>query len=143
MNSKGSQKNVKLARSKLADIRWGLRGSLVVTGIYCGWVIAVRAIVGDRPFTANSVSLGTVVLTYAVVGMMAGALVGVMRPFLKWRAGAYAAGVSTGLILSMGIIASVKGYPSTWDRGSWIAVLVVSIAAGFVVGDAIWKRQNA
>ena len=124
------------------NIRWGIRGGLAISALYCGWVTIVYLGQGSAPFERNGVSFGSIVTTYVVVGLVAGALVGLFRPHLTSKVGAYTAGLVAGTAISFGIVVSRSGFPATWRPANWVSFPVFAIFAGLVIGHELWKSHS-
>lgn len=123
------------------NLRWGIRGGLVIAVVYCIWVTAVFLIQGSGPFERQGVTLLSVILTYLGVGATAGGVVGLLRPLTSHRLGAYLAGITAGIPVAVGLAICVRGFPSQWDFADRMLVPVFSVIAGVVIGSELRKKS--
>lgn len=87
----------------IANLRWGIRWGLLFAAILGSWAVIVFAIRGFKEFAKLEVTISAVIGFYFVSGSVAGVILGLCRPLLKWRSGAGVVGaVSAIVILGMG-----------------------------------------
>jgi hypothetical protein len=127
----------------LQNIRWGVRGGLALALLYCAWITAVRVFGGARPFEREGVTYLGVAAAYLAIGLSAGAVVGVLRPMTRHRAGAYVVGLFAGTVLSSAITALVAGPPWRWDFDEWVVLPIVAAGAGALIGRELAKSGGA
>lgn len=116
------------------DVKSGLLGGLGVSAVYCVWVLGVYALRGSAPFDRNGVTLPGVLVTYLTVGLLAGAVVGVLRPISRRPIGAYVVGFVAAFPIAAGIAVLVEGLPARWDYTMWLALLMTWVVFGAIVG---------
>lgn len=78
-------------------------------------------------------------MAYISIGLMAGAVVGLLRPLIQWRFGAYLVGLIAGVPVAVGLIICVRGFPQQWDFADRALVPIFVVIAGFVIGRELWK----
>jgi hypothetical protein len=76
----------------LKNLRWGLGAGLFFACFFSAWVAVVYLFRGSAPFEARSVTLLSTVARYFGGGLLAGAIVGLLRSLTRWRLGAMAVG---------------------------------------------------
>jgi hypothetical protein len=125
-----------------SDIRWGISGAMFIAGVYSAWVMAVYVFRGSEPFSRVGMTLPLVVVTYLAVGFVAGLIVGLLRPLTRWKAGAYVVGLVAALFGGAGIVAALRGPPTTWDFDEWLVLPIVALGAAWVIGSELWKHRD-
>lgn len=86
-----------------ANLRWGIRWGLLFAAALSSWAALLFAIRGFQEFRKLEVTMPRVIAFYLVSGSVAGVILGLCRPLLKWRSGAGVVGaVSAVVILGMG-----------------------------------------
>lgn len=84
-------------RDVIRDLRWGLNRAFPITALFGSLGAIFRLLIG--PSYAPGVTLPELILAYAVMGIVAGALVGVFRPLTRGLIGSAALGAIWGICL--------------------------------------------
>lgn len=123
------------------NVKWGAARGTAVAAMYCLWATVLYALRGTEPFDRHGLGFGLVLATYLTVGVAAGGIVGLMRPFATRRIGAYVAGLVAGLPIALGITVAIKGLPKQWDYVVWFGFPLFWLAVAGVVGHEL--RRNS
>lgn len=110
--------------------------------IYSAWVLVIYFMRGSAPFDRVGASLGVVVGFYLAMGMLGGAVVGVMWPLARWRAGAFGISLLVAFMVTMGALIVLEGSPAEWDPRIWIVVPIMGGAFGLAFGNSLWKAAR-
>jgi len=93
--------------------------------------------------TKLGVTLETVVMTYLMGGVVAGAIVGALLPLRRTAIGASFVGFVAAVPVWMGIFyAGGSGSPLRWDSSDWEGVVVISLAFGIAGGRMLRKELD-
>jgi hypothetical protein len=112
------------------------RGVRPPTAIWLGTPI------GPEPFSRLGVSLATVMATYVTVGVLAGAVIGLLRPLTGNGFGAFVVGYLAAVPITAGLMTCLKGWPSTWTTGSWHSFPMLVLIFGTMVGYELDRRAD-
>jgi len=97
---------------------------------------------GAKPFAANKVSPASAIAVYLISGPIAGALLGLLRPFTRHLPGAMLVSIPVSFPVFAGALLAVSGMPWTWDRGTWIMLLILTCAIGPFFGGILWYQNR-
>lgn len=125
------------------NLRWGVIAGLFFACFYSLFVTGLYLLRGSAPFEANETTYGQVVLSYFGTGIVAGALVGLLRPLLRWRLGAVVVGVVAAFAVFVGISLVDQGGFSQWDAGTWRMCAVLAVLLGAPCALIRWHRSRA
>lgn len=128
-------------RSIRTDLRWGVRGGLGVAGTYALVATVTRLAGGTRAFERQGVAYPAAVMSYVVLGVAAGAVVGLCRPALRHNIGRVVVGLGVGALLASGIALVAAGHPSRWDLDEYGAIILVALGVAVVLAREL--RQDA
>jgi hypothetical protein len=129
-----------MAANRTSNVRWGVTRGLFVAVLYCLWVSAVYVIRGTEPFDRQGISYAALVTTYIVVGVLAGAIVGTLRPLARSKLGAFGIGFAAAVPISGGLAIALFGAPLKWGAGGFTVVAIYAALVGLFIGSEIWKR---
>lgn len=123
-------------RSLSTDLRWGLGWASGFVVAYCLIATIVFVIAGppDGP-----VSFSQILLTYVLLGVVAGTLVGLLRPWFRTKSGATVCGMLVGTAVYLGGGMTVAGFGVLHQPGPVIALFLVGIVVGGLTGAKWWK----
>jgi hypothetical protein len=121
------------------NIVWGVRRGLAFAGVISAFVL-VMYIANGAAFANLGMSLPEIVLLYALGGVLAGGVVGAMRPWTRTRLGAMVAGVAAALPASLAFGVALYGAPSRWRRTELANCVIYAVIMGVVGGSALWNR---
>jgi hypothetical protein len=116
----------------LRNIGWGMRWGARLALIFCGWILVLMLF--ERSLTLHlrhghaGPGLGVIVL-YMIGGPFAGAIVGLLRPLLRWRLGAMATGTLAAVLLFLGVRILLFGF-APWRTEDTILVIAGSLMLG-------------
>lgn len=123
------------------DVGWALGWSLGAFALLGGFVAVMTALSGGRVRlrSGRELTLGQVVVTYLIAGIILGLVVGLLRPLTKTREGVWlVSAIAGGLTFpSFGVL--VYGPPQAWNVAVLIGSIVIGIALGIGMGDHIYK----
>jgi hypothetical protein len=89
--------------------------------------------------SGRELTLGQVVITYLVAGIIVGLVVGVLRPLTKTREGVWLVSAIAGGLTFPSFGVPVFGPPQTWDGTLWILAILAGVVFGIGMGDHIYK----
>ena len=125
-----------------ANLKWGVKGGLGMALFYCMWVGVLYVLRGPEPFSRQGVSLTTVVATYLAVGVVAGGVVGLLRPLTGNGFGAFVVGYVAALPITAGLMICVTGWPTTWTARWWHEFPILVLIFGTMVGFELNRRAE-
>jgi hypothetical protein len=123
------------------DLRWGLGIAAFFIAFYALIAVVLYFLRGADSFEAQGLSLPRLLLAYLGGGVVAGCILGLLRPLTRWRLGAALVGVAVALPVFLGIGLALFGMPSTWDSSVWGAMVGAAVLLGSVGGADSWKQQ--
>jgi hypothetical protein len=129
-------------RNAVNNVKWGVSGGLGIASFYCIWVIVVYTLAGAEAFTRQGVSLQAVIATYLVVGVSAGALIGLFRRWAENWFGAFVVGLAAGVPIAAGLMICINGWPTTWSHRTRHLFPMFSVVAGSAVGFLLNRRAE-
>jgi hypothetical protein len=123
----------------LRNIAWGLGWALkfIVAYSLLGTVIFFMAGPGKVPL-----SLTQLLGTYFVVGLSAGIIVGLLRPFSRRQPGAIAIGMIVAAVIYLGVAISVEGPGVLREPGPVVALLLAACVVGGLSGRKWWNESR-
>lgn len=127
------------ARSVRHDLRWGIRGAFNVAVVYAFVATCQRVVRGTRAFDHHGVTYPAVLTSYVLIGLAAGALVGLCRPLLVHGAGRLAVGLLVGALVASGFTLVVAGPPACWDFDEYAVMGIVAPTVGVVLAREFRK----
>lgn len=126
-------------RELLRDVTWGARLGLWF-GLFYSLVSTVIVVIRGGALSSRAVSLQGLIGLYLSMGLVAGALVGLMRPVARNRLGACVVGTVVTIPVIVGIAAMKDGLPANWGQVLRIA-LFCSVIAGPVFALVLWEKD--
>jgi hypothetical protein len=119
----------------LKGMAWGLGMAM----LYSAYAIVLATVSGPEPFDKLGVTLETVVMTYLLGGVVAGAIVGALLPLRRTAVGRSFVGFVAAVPVFIGIFYAMQGNPARWDSSDWEGVVVISVAFGIAGGRMLRK----
>jgi hypothetical protein len=124
------------------DIKTGVVSGLIIATVYSVYTIVLFITRGTAPFDANGVTPAGVIAAYYGGGLVAGGIVGVFRPLLRWRLGATFVGIVAAFAVFAGIGMANEGYLWHWTARTWQVSIIASLILGPVCADIVWRSSN-
>lgn len=124
----------------ITNVAWGIRRSVFFITAYLlvGGIGALASAIGGRiPWTWVLL----IPVIYVCGGLMAGAIVGALRPFVGNILGAWVAGVLAALPLAVGVLFLIEGLPWTSMHSQFLVVFPVVL--GGPGGVILWAINRA
>jgi len=86
----------------IGNLKWGVKGGLAFAAVYCLWVGLLSLIGGPETFSHLGVTVTSLMATYVAVGVLAGAVIGLLRPLTGNDFGAFVVGYLAALPITTG-----------------------------------------
>ena len=126
--------------SLIGNLRWGVGFGLAFAAVYSLYVTMLYLVEGSQPFDRLHTSLLQMIAIYAIGGVTAGTVVGVMRPYLRARLVAILVGILAAIVVFCGVAIASHGMPWHWHRAEWGSLALSSLLLGSFGGNWFWKR---
>jgi len=130
-----------LLRNVLWGVYWGICGA-VFYSLVAGLIYLVG---GSEPFARHSSTLGMTIIGYFVGGILAGLIIGILRPLNRWAWGAGVVGFLAAIPIWAGMRVAIHGLkPVSWSD----VETIIQLSALFgpicgVVARSRWPRGAA
>jgi hypothetical protein len=117
-------------RDAVAGVKWGLGAA----GVLCAWVtvVALVNLVVNGSLTlrgrGQEYHILAIIAAYVVGGAVTGAIVGALRPLLRWKFGAAVVGAMAAVPL-VGITVARSGFTS-WEAADTFGVVFGALVLG-------------
>jgi hypothetical protein len=121
------------------NVVWGLRWSLKFVVAYS--LIAGSVFIFSGP-SDGPLSFPQILLMYLGLGVVAGIVIGLLRPLFRTRMGATVAGMIVGAAVYIGGGISVAGIQVMHEPGPVIALLLAALLVGGLSGSKWWKQTS-
>jgi len=128
---------------RAVNIRWGLGWGLAFAAFYCVIALVLNALSDGEAFPEKRVTLPQVLVLYVTCGVLAGLVVGALRPLTKTKMGATVVGTIVAFPVSMGFGLLHSGAPWLWPEETWIATLVFALVFGVMGTEVLWDKPSA
>ena len=126
--------------SFLRNLSWGVGLGLAFAAAYSLYVAVLYLAEGSQPFDRLHTSLQKVIAIYVIGGVASGAVVGMMRPYLRLRLVAIIVGILAALVVFLGIAVASQGMPWRWTKAAWGSLVLCSLLLGSFGGNWFWKH---
>ena len=103
----------------IGNLKWGVKGGLRFAVFYSLWIGLLFLIGGPETFGRLGVTVTRLMATYVAVGVLAGAMIGLLRPLTGNDFGAFVVGYLTAVPITAGFGICLNGWPSTWTTRRW------------------------
>ena len=124
----------------VTNLAWGVGLGLAFAAVYSLYVAVLYLAEGSQPFDRLHTSLLKVIAIYAIGGVTAGTVVGVMRPYVRIRLVAILVGIMAAIVVFFGIAVASQGMPWRWTRAAWLSLAACSLLLGSFGGNWFWKH---
>ena len=119
----------------VANIRWGVWWGLRLAAFFTAVVVLEYIALGAAPFAHIGMSLLSTIGTYFVVGVTAGAVVGMLRPFTNTFYGSVSVGIAGAFVGAVVIVSMKSGPPNHWGYVEWATVVIGAVVYGAYLGS--------
>ena len=126
----------------MGNLKWGVKGGLGIASFYCVWVGGLYLLGGPEPFSRLGVSLTSVIATYLVGGVAAGAVIGLLRPLSRNDFGAFVVGYLAAVPITAGLMIRLDGWPTAWTVRRWHEFPILVLVFGTMVGFELSRRRD-
>lgn len=124
------------------DLKWGVGYGLAFAAAYSAIVLVQYLVTGPGVVESRHITLGPTIAAYFVGGVVGGALVGLLRPFTRWRVGATLIGIIACLPLAIAFVVVIDGSPSHWKEETIVGTLIAAVLIGAIVGYRAWEAPS-
>ena len=116
----------RVSKSTRDNLKWGVSHGLGIAALYAGLGLLRMLIRGISPFgPAGKVALAAIT-ALVVVGLVAGTIVGLLRPHTRNPFGALLVGfLAAAPVVVLLEAVLVKGLPTTWANDDWAMTLIL------------------
>jgi len=125
------------------NVVWGIKWGVILGAIPCGLSLIGAVVRATHSFEASgstsSVTLRTALLVDVVGSLAAGTIMGLVRPLLRWRAGAIVTGIVDGIVWFVLAGTAVRGSPWNWGTPYWVGVMAAGMSIGGLVANGFWE----
>lgn len=116
------------------NLKWGFGWGLF-TGVFFGLIAAV-AFVLRKP---DEPRFWLIVALYPAIGIMGGAIIGLLRPWITTKARV----VLAATLVIMPVVATanviIDGWPSSWELKDLLGLIVICSMLGLIYGSTVWN----
>jgi hypothetical protein len=116
-------------------------GLMFATG-FSLWVALLSVLRGSTDFAKYRLNLGQIIALYFAGGAVAGAIVGVLRPYTKHLIGAMLVGFIAAIPAVALAYGAMESSPLSWSGSDWIVVLISSAFLGPMMGLIRWNQTR-
>jgi len=125
----------------MKNIMSGAKVGAVFGLLYCLVAVVIFAVQGNEPFEHNQVTLPAVLALYLCSGILAGAIVGGLKPLTRTKPGAMLVGLVAVTPLAFGIGTMLWGFPSSWTSDIWITMGIFILIFGPAGANTLWGKM--
>jgi len=130
----------------VGNLRWGVAQGAIFAGLFSFGLLLLALGRGSFRWSSYGLSFGEIVLVYFVGCMLAGAVVGLLRPFTRWRLGAMLVGVVAAVPATATLGIAMSGNPLAWkpdDRFAFYGIIVtMGPLCGLIRWSQTWGRER-
>ena len=130
---------MQLTSRSLRDWGWGISWAFGYAVLYSAWVVFVSGGELTRPIAESGQTPLHIIATYFAIAAIVGPLLGLFRPALGFRLGAFVIGSVVGFVTYAGF--GLAGGDS--DGTYLIVAAVVGVVAGGGLGVVFFDRQRS
>ena len=125
------------------NLRWGVGNGLYMACFFTVVVVLIRVFADHNSSSASHrLSLPVIIGVYVVGGVLAGAIVGVLRPLTRYAIGAMLVSLPAFLPIATLITMAYEGSPEHWGKAVWETVLLLTCTAGPGFGLVTWLSSQ-
>jgi hypothetical protein len=137
-SARASEKRVGPVWTVLRNLRWGAGWGLSLASLFSLYVFALSIIRGSAPFDRHGISPAEVIQAYLVGGVVAGALIGLLRPLTRWGWGAALLGLIASIPI-VGLIGLALHGPDP-SSSEILAQAITAVLLGPSVAFMLWRQ---
>lgn len=126
----------KTIRNALWGVTWGVGMAMWFTLI----ATVIYVIAGAQRLEGFPMTLPALIGTYCAGGILAGFVVGLLRPLGRRWWGAMLIGVVGAFLTMLSVGIAMEGWITRWDRSNFEAAVTYSLLAGPVTGLLVWWK---
>jgi hypothetical protein len=129
----------------VSRLAWGVRWGALFGAAFVMIAVAIYFLSGKSAFESHRTTLLRMVLTYFVGGVLAGTVVGLLKPLTNSKTGAAIVGFAAALPVATLIRFATDGF-GLWQRSDTIEAIVMGLILGAPTGviyREIFRRDNA
>lgn len=120
-------------RNPFKNAYWGIRWGLAFASLFSVWALVVLLLGGEAAFRKQGITFWQTIGAYIGGGVLAGAVVGFLRPLLKWAWSAPLVGIVAAIPVGLAFDLATKG--TRWmNVNSLITIGIFSITLGAMSG---------
>jgi len=127
---------------KGANIRWGIQWGMIIASIYSLIALVLNGFSSGQAFSRKGITVGQTIALYFISGLIAGVIIGSLRPIMKTKLGASAVGVIAAFPLSVGISVMRSGSPSGWNDETWVPTVITAVVFGIIGARVFWSEPS-
>lgn len=120
--------------------RSGAWFGLAMAGCYIGYVVVLYFVSGSAPFEKVHSTLPIVIISYLLLGPIAGGVVGFLLPVASSYIRTIFVAFVASAIVFFGIVVAASGSPLTWHADNWVFVGSAGLMFGIVLGTTYYKK---
>lgn len=123
------------------NITLGLVVGICLATLYSAWAVGVRLLSGAEAFAKHQTTIGAVLVTYYVAGVVGGVAVGAMIPLSRNIFGRIAIGLVAATIFFTCVFVATDGPVWVWSVTTW-QNLAFSVFVFGIICSAMWKTAT-
>lgn len=132
-----------LVKTSLSEnVKWGLGWGVFMACFYSAFAVLILLTRGPQAFTSKGASFTGMISVYIVGGILAGGILGMLRPITRHFLGAVVAAIPVSVPPSGGLLIAIRGAPLQWSRNTWLALVVLTCIIAPIFGAATWYRRD-
>jgi hypothetical protein len=112
---------------------WGARWGALFGCAFVAIAVAIYVLSGQSAFESHHTTFGQVALTYFFGGVIAGVVVGILRPLTRSKAGAALVGFMAAMPVAILMRFATDGF-GPWQQSDTVEIIVLSLILGAPTG---------
>lgn len=123
------------------DVRWGAGWGLFGGLVYLGFAAVVIVLKNAADASVSErINVPVLLSMYPILGVVAGCIMGLLRPLLKTRRGAMLVGIVAAFPTMVSFLWFVKGPFWAWGGVGWFSAFGSAILLGSMGGYILWGQ---
>ena len=139
---RNARARVRGSKRTRANLKWGVSHGLGIAALYAGLGVVRLLLRGISPFGAA----GRVVLAatgmLGAVGLLSGAIVGLLRPHTANPFGSLLVGFIAAGPIVFGVMLLVEGLPKTWPESALPVLLLIWPFVAAILGRELYRAAK-